>query len=147
MAVFGGIAKGRKSNPGAITGLIQNAANLRLSDADERDKKNAILSLLADAHKQRETRLYQAQNGIPAPLWYVLIGYTVVLAIFVAFSAIDYAFTTVAIAACFTAGTTSILIMARLFDYPFEGALGLPPTDFSRLVEKIAALMNQSSAT
>jgi hypothetical protein len=130
-----------------LTHLIQSVASLHLSDPDERDKKNAILSLLADAHKQRETRIYQAQNGIPVPLWSVLIGFTTTLALFVALSAIEFASTAIAIAACFTAGTTSILIMARLLDYPFEGALGLRSTDFAEVIEKVSAILSQFNAT
>ncbi len=130
-----------------LTHLVQSIANLRLADPDERDKKNAILSLLADAHKQRETRIYQAQNGIPVPLWWVLIGFTMTLALFVSLSAVEYASTAIIIAACFTAGTTSILIMARLLDYPFEGALGLRSSDFSEVIEKVSGLLNQIGAS
>jgi hypothetical protein len=144
------MASGRQAEPKTsdlLRQLIQSAANLHLADPDERDKKNAILALLADAHKERETRIYQAQSGIPVPLWFVLIGFTIILALFVSLSAIEYTSTAITIAACFTAGTTSILILARLLDYPFEGALGLRSSDFSAVVEKVSALLNQFNAT
>jgi hypothetical protein len=146
-AVMASRRKEARKTDDLLTHLIQSVAMLHLVDSDDRDKKNAILSLLADAHKQRETRIYQAQNGIPVPLWCVLIGFTMTLALFVSLSAIEYASTAIIIAACFTAGTTSILILARLLDYPFEGALGLRSSDFSEVVEKVSALLNQVNAT
>jgi len=126
-----------------LTRLVQSVVSLHLTDSDDRDKKTTILSLLANAHRERETRIYQAQNGIPIPLWCVLIGFTVTLAIFVAFSAIEYASTAVAIAACFTGGTVSILVIARLLDYPFEGALGLRSDDFAEVIDKVAVFLKQ----
>jgi Protein of unknown function (DUF4239) len=54
--------------------LIQDAANLRLTDSDQQDKKAEILSLLTQAHTQREMRIFQASSGIPVPLWSVLIA-------------------------------------------------------------------------
>jgi len=133
--------KGDPETADLFVRLAQSIATIRLSDPDDRDKKSTILSLLQTAHEKRETRIYQAQNGIPIALWFVLIGFTITLALFVAFSAIEYASTAVAIAACFTGGTVSILVLERLLDYPFEGALGLQPDDFIRLIDKITRLM------
>jgi hypothetical protein len=122
--------------------LIQDAANLRLTDPNEQAKKAEILSLLAQAHTQRETRIFQANSGIPVPLWCVLIAFTIMLALFVSLSAIQYRPTAVAIAVCFTTGIVSILVIARLLDYPFEGALALRPTDFIDAIGKISDLLN-----
>jgi len=122
--------------------LIQHAANLRLTDPDQQDKKAEILSLLAQAHTQRETRIFQASSGIPIPLWCVLIAFTIMLALFVSLSAIQYRMTAVAIAACFTTGIVSILVIARLLDYPFEGGLALRPTDFIEVIGKVSDLLN-----
>ncbi len=47
-----------------------------------------MLSLLAQAHAQRETRIFQAHSGIPGALWWVLIGFTITLALFVSLSEI-----------------------------------------------------------
>jgi hypothetical protein len=126
-----------------LQALIQEAANLHLSDPDQRDKKAEMLSLLAQAHAQRETRIFQANTGIPMPLWTVLIGFTGILALFVTLSAIPDMITAVAISACFTAAIASILVLARLFDYPFEGALALPPKDFVELIGKVSALLTR----
>jgi Protein of unknown function (DUF4239) len=122
--------------------LIQDAANLRLTDPDQQDKKAEILSLLAQAHTQRETRVFQASSGIPIPLWCVLIAFTIMLALFVSLSAIRHRTIAVTIAACFTVGVVSILVIARLLDYPFEGALALRPTDFIGVIGKISDLLS-----
>ena len=127
--------------------LIQDAANLRLTDPNEQAKKAEILSLLAQAHTQRETRIFQANSGIPVPLWCVLIAFTIMLALFVSLSAIQYRPTAVAIAVCFTTGIVSILVIARLLDYPFEGALALRPTDFIDAIGKISDLLNHMNVS
>jgi Protein of unknown function (DUF4239) len=120
--------------------LIQEAANLRVSD-DQREKKAEMLSLLAEAHAQRETRIFQANSGIPGALWWVLIAFTITLALFVSLSGVPYKSTAAAISACFAAGVASILVVARLLDYPFEGALRLHSTDFVEVTGKISALL------
>ena len=81
-------------------------------------------------------------SGIPVPLWSVLIALTIILALFVSFSAIQYSTTAVIMAACFTVGVVSILVIAKLLDYPFEGALALRPTDFIDVIGKISAQLD-----
>ena len=41
----------------------------------------------------------------------------------------------------FAAAITSILVIARLLDYPFEGALAIPPSDFTDLLGKLRLLL------
>jgi hypothetical protein len=128
-----------------LEGLIQDIANLHLTDADH-DKKTEILSLLERAHVARETRVFQAGSGIPMALWCVLIAFTILLTLFVSLSEIQYMAVAVFIAACFTAGIVSILVIAELFNFPFEGALALPPTDFIEGIGKISNLLNHLNA-
>src|SRR5262245_23605131 len=123
--------------------LLQDAARLRLPE--QQDTKAEILSLLAQAHAHRETRIFQAKNGIPVPLWWALIGFTAVLSLFVSLSGIKYRMTAVAMAACFTVGIVSILVVAQLLDYPFEGALALRPQGFIEVAGKVSNLLNQVS--
>lgn len=123
-----------------LEALVARAANLQLNAAGEQDKKASLLSLLGKAHEQRETRIFQADSGIPGALWCVLISLTVVLTLFVAFAAIQYMAIAIIISVCFAAGIVAILVMARLLDYPFEGALALEPTDFSSVIEKVSYL-------
>jgi hypothetical protein len=48
-------------------------------------------------------------------------------------------------AACFTVGIVSILVVAQLLDYPFEGALALRPGGFIEVSGKVSHLLNQVS--
>jgi hypothetical protein len=41
--------------------LLQDAARLRLTDSEQQDTQAEILSLLAQAHAHRETRIFQAK--------------------------------------------------------------------------------------
>ena len=96
--------------------------------------------LLGQANAQRETRIFQADSGIPGALWGVLIAFTILLTVFVSFSAIQYRMIAVIITTSFAAGIVCVLVMARLFDYPFEGALAIPPTHFINLIHKVSNL-------
>jgi hypothetical protein len=125
--------------------LLQDAARLRLTESEQQDTKAEILSLLAQAHRHRETRIFHAKNGIPIPLWWALIGFTAVLSLFVSFSVIKYRITAVAMAACFTVGIVSILVVVQLLDYPFEGALALHPEGFVEVADNVSNLLNQVS--
>ena len=71
----------------------------------------------------------------------MLIAFTILLALFVSLSAIQHRTTAVTMAACFTVGIVSILVIAKLLDYPFEGALALHPTDFIDVIGKISDLL------
>jgi hypothetical protein len=71
--------------------------------------------LLTQAHVHRETRIYEASNGVPVPLWGVLIAFTVMLSIFVTLSQIQNATIAVAISACFAA-TDFIAAIGKISD-------------------------------
>jgi Protein of unknown function (DUF4239) len=122
-----------------LQALLQEVANLNVVD-DQRDKKAEMLSLLSAAQTQRETRIFQAGSGIPFALWLVLLAFTVTLALFVALSEIPNRMSAAVISACFAAGIASILVVAKLLDYPFEGALALPPDDFITVIGKVSKL-------
>ncbi len=121
--------------------LIQAAANLKLADPAERDKKPEILSLLTQAHAQREMRIFQADSGIPGALWIILIGFELILVGFVVLSGLRYWASAALVAGLFTAAVSSILVVARLLDYPFEGALALHSSDFVEVIGKVARLI------
>ncbi len=121
--------------------LIQAVANLDADDSMAREKKAEILSLLTQAHAQREMRIYQAGSGIPGALWTVLIGFEMILAAFVVLSGLRYRSSAAMVAGIFTAAVTSILVVARLLDYPFEGALALHATDFVSVIGKVTRLI------
>lgn len=121
----------------AIVGL----AALRGLDADGRDARNMIQTLLTDAHAKREMRIYEARNGIPVVLWIVLIAMAAALTLSVSFSAMENTGIALLVASAFALGVAGIMIVARLLDYPYEGALLQPPTDFLVLRDKLVALL------
>lgn len=125
--------------------MLQHVARLRLTESGQQDTKAEVLSLLAQAHRYREIRIYQAKKGVPVPLWLALIAFTAALSLFVSFSGIKYRAAAIVMAACFTAGIAAILVIIRLLDYPFEGALALPPDGFIEVTAKVSNLFNQVS--
>ncbi|WP_428392634.1 hypothetical protein [Lichenicoccus sp.] len=72
----------------------------------------------------------------------MLIGFTIILMLFVAFSGLEYKGTPAVISVCFAISIVSILVVGRLLDYPFEGALALRPSDFIDLFGKLASPIN-----
>ncbi len=130
---------------GKIVALIQAAANLKFDDPAESGKKQVLLSLLTEAHAQREVRIYQAGSGIPGVLWIVLIGLELILVVFVVLSGLRYWASAALVSGLFAASVTSILVVARLLDYPFEGALALRPHDFLEVTNKVIGLLTTVS--
>ncbi len=122
--------------------LITDAARLRFADPDQNETKARIRELLAEAHTQRETRIFQADSGIPVALWVVLISFSAVLVLSVSFSGIEYWTTSATVAAGFAAAIVSILVIARLLDYPFEGGLALSSRDYIGVLDKISNLLS-----
>jgi hypothetical protein len=120
--------------------LIQAVAHLRV-DTPGGFTKPEMLSLLTQAHTQREVRIYQAGSGIPGALWTVLIGFEFILVAFVVLSGLRLWTTAALVSGIFAGSVSSILVVARLLDYPFEGALALHPHDFLSVSSKIAELL------
>jgi hypothetical protein len=123
-----------------LRALIQAAANLK-SDGAESFTKPEMLSLLTLAHAQREVRIYQAGSGIPTALWTVLIGFELILVAFVVLSGLRFWTTAALVSGIFAASVSSILVVARLLDFPFEGALALGPHDFVTVTTKVTELL------
>ncbi len=124
-----------------LRALIQAAAGLKFNDPAENYTKPEILSLLTQAHAQREVRIYQAGSGIPGALWTVLIGFEAILVTFVVLSGLRFWTTAALVSGIFAASVSSILVVARLLDYPFEGALALGPHDFIAVTKKVTELL------
>ncbi len=121
-----------------ITELMQTAARLPVASAADLPVKAQLLDLLSTAHAEREIRLYEAQNGLPALLWVVLVGFSLVLLVFVAFSSIErYLWLTIFVMT-FAFCVSAILALVGMVNYPFQGALALTPADF---VDRLADLM------
>ena len=70
-------------------------------------------------------------------------GHYYVLAALVGFLlcfGIEYLWSQVVFIATFAAFVAFVLALVKLFDYPFEGALGLPATDFIDVLQRVSAL-------
>jgi len=48
----------------------------------------------------------------------------------------------VVFAGAFTGCTVMVLVIVRMLDYPFEGALALPSTDFLKVMAQVSAMLN-----
>ncbi len=103
--------------------------------------RDQVLGQLAVAHVQRETRLFQMDSGIPAPLWAMLIGFSVVLVGFVLFSAVENPSSVMGFSALFSGWIIAVLVMIRMLDYPFQGALALSSRDFASTLGKVVTLI------
>ncbi|GAN54653.1 bestrophin-like domain [Tanticharoenia sakaeratensis] len=120
--------------------LIRNSATLQVSDTSSSLIKAQILSLLSEAHAQREIRIYEASNGVPTIMWIVLIAISLLLMAFVCCAGLQRFFALALFSAEFAISVSSILLVVRLLDYPFEGAIGLSSHDFSQTLDKVVSL-------
>jgi hypothetical protein len=137
---------GRLSSPEATHQfqiLLQQAANLPLTRPVDMADQSQIVSLLAQAHAFRETRNFELVQGMPMLMWIMLIGISVVLMGFVVFAGLENPGHMI-FACVFTASTVLVLVLVRMLDFPFEGALALPDTDFIKLLGEATALARGS---
>lgn len=124
-----------------LAALVRAVATLQVQGTEFEGDRDEIQRLVETAHAQREARIFQADQGVPGALWTVLIAFTIVLVGFVSLAALEQRTIAVAFTATFAAATTSILVLAHLLDYPFEGGLALEPTDFHSVLEKLQLLL------
>jgi hypothetical protein len=99
-----------------------------------------LLEALGQAHSARETRLFQLVTGLPVFLWAILVAFGGVLVLFVAFAGVESAAMLSSLSLIFGLAVGGILVLIRLLDYPFEGALALPADDFAETLAKLRAL-------
>jgi hypothetical protein len=119
--------------------MMRSAATLDLTRPVDVSDQSQILSLLAQAHEQREIRLFQVSEGLPTAIWLVLIGMSFALLLFVLFSGLEpgghFLFSS-----AYAGFTVAILVLLRLLDYPFEGAMALSSASFAHLVTQVTQL-------
>ena len=128
----------------AFQAIVEAAGHLNLTDAAGSGIQGQMLDLLAQAHAQRETRIFQAGQGLPLVIWLVLSFYALVLVVFVMFAGVESRIGHLIFSAVFTASVVLVLMVLRLFDYPFEGALKLNASDFVRVIENVKPLIGAS---
>jgi hypothetical protein len=136
------MAKERRSLDAAkeLRASLDTAARLRVRDASELAIRTQIVTLLTEAHAQRETRTFQLKLGMPSAMWMVLVLVAVVLVAFVILSGTEQPATLI-FAGCFTASIVMVLVLVRMLDFPFEGALALGNGDFVKLNGLLAATL------
>lgn len=117
--------------------LLTSAARLPARSGEAESLKPQIIELLAAAHQQRETRLFQTTQGIPKLIWLLLAVFSLVLTSFLFAFGIDYVASQVGFVAIFTAMLCFTLVTVRLLDFPFEGPLRLSSVDFQSTLAKI----------
>lgn len=114
----------------AFQSIVEAAGRLNTTRPTDQTIQGQILSLLAQAHAYRETRLFQANQGLPVVIWIVLSFYALILVAFVSFAGVESRAGHLLFSAIFATSVALVLIVLRMLDYPFEGALTLSNGDF-----------------
>ena len=98
--------------------------------------------LMAQAHQNRDMRLYQMTKGVPMLLWVLLLGFTAILIGFLLFCAVEYLVSQMVFIGVFAACLVFILLLVHLLDFPFEGVLRLDNGPLLETRAKVAVLLN-----
>ncbi|HTT84671.1 MAG TPA: hypothetical protein VMF67_14425 [Rhizomicrobium sp.] len=104
------------------------------------EAKAQILVLMSQAEAARETRLFQAGLGMPLAMWVMVIAIAGILIIFVVLSGTEPP-ATVVFAASFAASIAMVLVLVRMLDYPFVGALALDNNRFEIIAHQTEELL------
>ncbi|HEY8949336.1 MAG TPA: hypothetical protein VIM56_10670 [Rhizomicrobium sp.] len=123
-----------------LRAAIETTAQLPVTSASDLSNRGTILGLLAQAHAAREARTFQLDLGLPGATWFVLIVLTFVLSALVALAGTER-HATVFFSAIFTASVVMVLVLVRMLDYPFEGALAVSSADFVKLGSQLSDLL------
>jgi hypothetical protein len=123
--------------------IIQSAGNLNVTRPVEVSDQSQIVSLLAEAHAARETRTFQLKLGMPPLMWAMVISISLILIGFVVFAGLENPGHMI-FAGAFTATMVLVLVLVRMLDFPFEGALALPDADFVKLLKEVSELSGRS---
>lgn len=116
------------------------AARLPSTSPSDVAIQGQILSLLAQAHGYRETRTFQVRRSLPWAMWVVLSGLSLFLIGFVLFAGLEGP-GHMLFASTFTGCTVMVLVLVRLLDFPFEGALTLSNADFVKLMGEVSSMV------
>src|SRR5262249_43806900 len=130
----------RQASPQAVRAfqsIVEAAGHVNATRSADSAIQGQILALLAQAHGYRETRIFQADQGLPLTVWLVLSFYGVVLVVFVMFAGVESRVGHLSFTAIFATSIVLVLIVVRMLDYPFEGALTLSNADFAKTIERV----------
>jgi hypothetical protein len=103
--------------------------------------KTAILELMSQAQAARETRLFQAGLGMPLAMWVMVTAMGGILIAFVLLSGTQPP-GTVILAASFAVSIAMVLVLVRMLDYPFHGALALDHGRFQIIAHQTEKLLH-----
>jgi hypothetical protein len=120
--------------------IIQQTVVLNPTGGSDAALQGQMLSLFAQAKGYRETRLFQADQGLPFVLWFVLDVLAISLIALVAVGTTKGS-GHVLLASAFTATIVMVLMLVALLDFPFEGSVSLPPADFVKLITDVSRVM------
>jgi Protein of unknown function (DUF4239) len=120
--------------------IVRAAARLRVARPAEVTMQSQMLSLLSQAHANREMRTFQIHQGTPPLVWVMVTSISLVLVGFVIFSGVD-APTHIILTALFAASMALVLVLVRMLDYPFEGAMALSDADFVKMLSQVSSLL------
>ena len=123
----------------AFDAIVRQAVNLKVTQSSESATQNQIISLLSQAHANRETRTFQLTQGMPPLMWFMLISISAMLVGFVVFAGADRPAHMV-FSAVFAGSMALVLVLVRMLDFPFEGALTLQDTDFVKMLGEVTIL-------
>jgi hypothetical protein len=134
----------RHASPEAVSDfekVIDAAAHLNLTRPGDLSVQGQILSLITQAHAFRETRVFQANQGLSAFIWLVLIVYTIVLTAFVLFAGVESRIGHMIFSGVSAASVIIVLALVRMLDYPFEGPMTLSYSDFATMMQRVVQLI------
>jgi hypothetical protein len=116
------------------------AARLHSTQPSDVAIQGQMLSLLSQAHAYRETRTFQVRRNLPMAMWVVLSVLAAFLIGFVLFAGIEGP-GHMLFASAFTGCTVMVLVLVRLLDFPFEGALTLSNGDFVKVLGEVSSMV------
>ena len=125
--------------------IFRVAAKLHATRPVEVTMQSQILSLLSQAHANREMRTFQIHQGTPPLVWVMLLSISLVLVGFIVFSGAE-APTHVILTALFAASMAIVLVLVRMLDYPFEGAMALPDLDFVKTLGQVSSFISSAKS-
>ena len=134
----------RRASPlaeGAQIVLLEKANTLDVTTPKDVAMQSRLVTLLLEAHRDREERIFQAGQGIPDGLWAMVLVYCGVLIGLVFFSSLENAWSHATMSAIFGALNAIVLLACFLLQYPFEGPFRLASTSFLTTQVRIQATL------
>ena len=136
----------RSESPQALAAevaLLTRANSLDLQQQKDIANQSRIITLLIEAHREREERIFQARQGIPDGLWAMILVYCGVLVGLVFFSSLEYAWSHATLSGIFGGLNAITLLACFLLQYPFEGPFRLSSSSFMTTKVRVQAALSQ----